>query len=64
MNANCFGVAKWSTPGSVTRRGVGQRLDQRVGRAGEVAIAEHDEHRHGDAGETVVGEGAVAGRRR
>ena len=47
MKRKSFGVAKWSTPGERDERRVGQRVDERVGGTGEVAVAEHDQHRTG-----------------
>ena len=45
MKPNDSGVAKWSMLRSTTSAGVGQRRDERVGRAGEVAVADDDQHR-------------------
>jgi len=54
-----FGVPKWSAPRRRDQAGVGQGLDQGVGRPGEVAVPEHDQHRPGQGGQVLNGEAAV-----
>ena len=54
MKRKSFGVAKWSTPGKRHELGVRQRIDERIGGTGEVAVAEHDEDRTRDLREAPV----------
>ncbi len=51
MKRKSFGVPKWSQPRRDTKRGVRQGLEQRVGRTGEIPVAEDDQHRAVDAGQ-------------
>ena len=63
MKPKSPGVPRWSTPPQHDQPGVGQGVDQRVGRAGEVLVAEHDQHRARDAGQ-LLGVRGGSGRRR
>ena len=60
MKRKSFGVAKWSSAAERHERRVGERIDERLGGAGEVLVAEHDEHRQSSPWPGVAASSAAA----
>ena len=64
MKSKDLGVAKWSTPRRITRRALGEGLDQLVAGEGEILVAQHHQHGQGDPGQAVGVKSGAAGQQR